>query len=307
MSVNLFIPSQGQNIQRAKIFSQNKEVPEGGKLEVKCSAFGLATKAVYIYLCTDGIAVDVQYGQDVFFKIERVEINQSGNYSCVFSEEKLKITKVMGYGQNNIFINVTESLINTYIHVEKSEVLQGSDAEFICSTSSPLNKTQSKNIILAYLIKNEKPVKVNIWNTEEMKTTFTLRDVRMEDAGMYSCAVLLNMLPHHERRFKQNNKVNFQIAAESDRSTSTVIIILTYGMIMLIILLLGLWFLIQKQGCIVGKKRSLRIETELEQTEVIYEVSPKPDTAGTDEIRSIVCAASENDFSDYNNLVLYNE
>lgn len=97
----------GQKIQQAKIFSENKEVPEGGKLEVTCSAFGLSTKAVYVYLCRNGKAVDVQYGQDASFKLERVEMNQSGNYSCVFSEEKLKISEVMGFGQNYIFINVT--------------------------------------------------------------------------------------------------------------------------------------------------------------------------------------------------------
>lgn len=45
--------------------------------------------------------------QDVGFKIEKIEMNHAGNYSCVFSEEQLQINKVMGYGYNYIFINVT--------------------------------------------------------------------------------------------------------------------------------------------------------------------------------------------------------
>jgi len=90
----------------------------------------------------------------------------------------------------------------------------GSDAEFICTTSNPMNKSVSKNMILAFLIKNEKPIKVNIWDTKETRTTFTLREVRMEDAGTYSCA-LLNILPYHGMRLDRKNKVNLQIVGKN--------------------------------------------------------------------------------------------
>lgn len=144
---------------------------------------------------------------------------QTIQQNCLFNEKEMIETCFTSEILTILILFLsTESLIDTYIHVEKSEVLQGSDAEFICSTSSPLNKTQSKNMILAYLIKDEKPIKVNIWDTEKMKTTFTLRDVRMEDAGTYSCAVLSNILPYHERRFKQNNKVHFQIAGKTNKT-----------------------------------------------------------------------------------------
>lgn len=98
----------------------------------------------------------------------------------------------------------------------KSEVAVGSDAEFNCTTSSPINKNLSKNMILAFLIKNEKPIKVNIWDTKETMTTFTLREVQMEDAGTYSCAIL-NILPYHGLRLDRNNKVNLQIVGKHER------------------------------------------------------------------------------------------
>lgn len=115
----LLISFTGQNLQKAKIFTENTEVPEGSRLEVTCSTFGLTkseAKAVHVYLCKDGKAIDMKNlpnRQDITFKIERIEMNNSGNYSCLFSEKLLEITKVMGYGQNTIFINVTGKMYDT--------------------------------------------------------------------------------------------------------------------------------------------------------------------------------------------------
>lgn len=111
----------------------------------------------------------------------------------------------------------TESLFNLQIHLLKSEVAVGSDAEFNCTTSNPINKNLSTNMILAFLIKNEKPFKVNIWDTKETMTTFTLREVRMEDAGTYSCAILLNILHYHGMRLDRNNTVDLQIVGKNGR------------------------------------------------------------------------------------------
>ncbi|KAK9958469.1 hypothetical protein ABG768_010585 [Culter alburnus] len=300
ISVNLFLQSQGHEIKKARIFSENKEVPEGGKLEVICSTFGFTkaeTKAVYVYLSKDGKAIDMKNGptrQDITFKKERIEMDNSGNYSCVFSEEQLEITKVMGYGHNYIFINVIESMMNSQIHLLKSEVAVGSDAEFNCTTSSPTNKNLSNNMILAFLIKNEKPIKVNIWDTEEMMTTFTLKEVRMEDAGTYSCAILLNILPYHGMRLDRNNKVNLQIVVASYSSFDKIIIVIMCSTIVLLLsLFLGIWAVIRKRGCLgFHKERSLN-ETELRGNDMMfYEEIPKPDTAGTGEMRTVVCTAA---------------
>ncbi|KAK7151559.1 hypothetical protein R3I94_008022 [Phoxinus phoxinus] len=307
ISVDLFLQSQGQTLQKAKLFSENTEVAEGGRLEVTCSTFGFTkseAKAVYVYLCKDGKAIEMKIPtrQDITFKIERIEMEHSGNYSCVFSEEQLEKNKVMGYGQNIIFINVTESLFNSQIHLLKSEVAVGSDAEFNCTTSDPMNHNLSKNMILAFLIKNEKPIKVNIWDTNETTTTFTLREVRMEDAGTYSCAILLNILPYHGMRIDQNNKVNLQIIVASSSGFDKIIvivIIICSTIVVLLSLFLGIWAVIRKRGCLgLHKERSLN-ETELKGNDVFYEEVPKPDTAGTDEIRSVVCSVEVwDEFSD---------
>lgn len=111
----------GQKLHKAKIFSENRKVSEGGRLEVTCSTFGFTkSEAAYVYLCKDGKAIDMKNGptrQDIAFKIERIEMDHSGNYSCMFSEEHLEITEVMGYGNNIIFINVIGKMydISAYI------------------------------------------------------------------------------------------------------------------------------------------------------------------------------------------------
>lgn len=51
--------------------------------------------------------------RDITFKRERIEMDDSGNYSCVFSEEQLEITEVKGYGHNIIFINVIGKMYDT--------------------------------------------------------------------------------------------------------------------------------------------------------------------------------------------------
>lgn len=113
----------GQKLHKAKIFSENREVPEGGRLEVTCSTFGFTkseAKAVYVYLCKDGKAIHMKTGttrQDTTFKIERIEMDHSGNYSCMFSEEQLEITEVMGYGNAIIFINVIGKMLDIYAYI----------------------------------------------------------------------------------------------------------------------------------------------------------------------------------------------
>ncbi|XP_051952931.1 uncharacterized protein LOC127622860 isoform X2 [Xyrauchen texanus] len=149
----------------------------------------------------------------------------------------------MGYGDNYIFINVIDSLIRAQIHLLESEVSVGSDAEFTCTSSYTLNTNQSRNLNLAYLIKDRKAVEVSIWDTQDMKTTFTRRKVQMGDAGTYSCVLLLNILPHPEMRLNGSNEVNLQITVASNS-----IMLVCFGILLILCLFLGIWAMVKKQG-----------------------------------------------------------
>ncbi|XP_057204267.1 uncharacterized protein LOC130562943 isoform X2 [Triplophysa rosa] len=301
--VKLLLQTQGQNIHHAKIYSVNREVAEGGSLQVTCSTFGYTTKSVYLYLCHNGKAIEIKKSNqaDVAFIINSIEKDNSGNYSCVFSEERLLTTQVTGYGENHVFIQVTESLIPAEIRLLKADVSEGSDAEFNCSTSNPLNTTQPRKMILAFLLKNGRTIQVNTWDTTETMTTFTLRKVRLEDAGTYSCVVMLNILPHPDKRLCGKNEVNLQIkqhsASVSNSNSGEVrLAIMCFIILLVISLLLGIWLITQKRGFIgCLNKRCLNNEEQLRETEVVYEAG---EAEATGETQSI-CELSEwNEFSD---------
>ncbi|XP_051952933.1 uncharacterized protein LOC127622860 isoform X4 [Xyrauchen texanus] len=194
----------------------------------------------------------------------------------------------MGYGDNYIFINVIDSLIRAQIHLLESEVSVGSDAEFTCTSSYTLNTNQSRNLNLAYLIKDRKAVEVSIWDTQDMKTTFTRRKVQMGDAGTYSCVLLLNILPHPEMRLNGSNEVNLQITVASNS-----IMLVCFGILLILCLFLGIWAMVKKQVIECPgfhNERSLtENEVELRETEVVYE-----DVAdATGEKQSVGCSVSE--------------
>ncbi|XP_052007961.1 uncharacterized protein LOC127661354 [Xyrauchen texanus] len=298
ISVSVFLQSQGQKIHEAKLYIHNTEVLEGGKLELTCSTFGYSVKSVYLYLCKNGKAIDSKKQrnqEDINFRIEGIQMEHSGNYSCVFSEEKLETTNVKGYGDNYIFINVIESLIRAQIRLLESEVTEGSDVNFMCTSSHTLNTNQSKNLNLAYLIKDGKAVEVSIWDKQKMKTTFTLRKVQMEDAGTYSCVLLLSILPHPGMRLYGSNEANLQITVASNSSSEEVkIVLVCSGIVLLLCLSLGILAMIRKRVIECpgfNSERSLENDMEIRETEMIYE--------DTGEIQNVVCNEQEwDEFSD---------
>ncbi|XP_055030871.2 uncharacterized protein [Misgurnus anguillicaudatus] len=307
ISLKLFLQTQGQNIQKAKIYSKTREIPEGDDLEVTCSTFGYTTKSVYLYLCQNGKAIEMKKQrnqEDTVFRLQHIEKNKTGNYSCVFSEDGLKTNEVMGYGDNHIFINVTEpkTLIPAEIRLLKSEVQEGSDAEFTCKPSKFLNRTSTRQLILAILIKKGTNISiVNILDPKKAMATFTLRKVRKDDAGTYSCVVMLNTLFYPEKWVYGNNEVNLNITAAPVVYSSTgevKIFIVSLILLLFIILLLGILAMIQKQGrlrCL--NKRCLENEEEpREVVRVLHEETVEAEAAG--EIQS-TCQFSEwDDFSD---------
>ncbi|XP_065121213.2 uncharacterized protein [Paramisgurnus dabryanus] len=280
ISLKLFLQTQGQNIQKAKIYGISREIPEGDNLEVTCSTFGYTTKInVYLYLCQNGKAIEMKSQcnyEDTVFRIEHIEKNKTGNYSCVFSEDRLKTTEVMGYGENHIFINVTDSkrlqtLIPADIRLHESEVQEGSDAEFTCTPSKPLNRTQTRQLILAILIKiGTNGFVVSFLDPNETMATFTLRKIRKDDAGTYSCVVMLNTLFHPEKWVYGNN-VDLHITAAPVVYCSTgevKIFIVSLILLLFIILLLGILAMIQKQGSL-GCLNERCVENEGETREVV--------------------------------------
>ena len=91
-----------------------KTVIEEDDIRVTCSTYGkkqhLNLQLVHIYLCKDGKGVSKQIQKkDVFdteMTMRSVSTQESGEYSCVFSETEYPHTEVSGTGDNSIFIEV---------------------------------------------------------------------------------------------------------------------------------------------------------------------------------------------------------
>ncbi|XP_065121148.1 uncharacterized protein [Paramisgurnus dabryanus] len=304
ISLKLFLQTQGQNIHKAKIYGISREIPEGDDLEVTCSTFGYTKKIVYLYLCQNGKAIDMKKQcnlEDTVFRIQHIEKKKTGNYSCVFSEDHLKTTEVMGYGENNIFINVTD-FKTAEIRLLESEVQEGSDAEFTCTPSKFLNRTQTRQLILAILIKNGTNVfVVSILDPKETMATFTLRKVRKDDAGTYSCVVMMNTLFHPEKWVSGKNEVILHITAAPVVYSSTgevKIFIVCLIVLLFTILLLGILAMIQKQG-LLGCLNKRCLENEKEPREVVRVCHEETGEAEAACAIESICHFSEwDDFSD---------
>lgn len=106
--INLKFSFQGREIYQAKIY----KVKNRGKLEFTCSTYGLKgtfkkNSKLYIYLCRNGTGIEMRSSyQDATFFIDDTRMDNTGNYSCVFSVDEHKLEAVRGNGINSIFISV---------------------------------------------------------------------------------------------------------------------------------------------------------------------------------------------------------
>lgn len=99
------------DIHSAKIFTNQRTVRENSELTLRCSTFGSTKDTLaYFYLCKDGLGIikkRVKQDQaDAMFTISRVSLNDSGNYSCVYSTHDHPLTSVTKEGVKAIQILV---------------------------------------------------------------------------------------------------------------------------------------------------------------------------------------------------------
>ena len=97
----------------ARILAQQKTISEDSDLYATCSTFGLKKHektTVHVYLCKDDHVIkkksQKQDQNDTTFTIPKVNLNYSGNYSCVYSLKDHSGLQVPKRGDNTITILV---------------------------------------------------------------------------------------------------------------------------------------------------------------------------------------------------------
>ncbi|XP_049335957.1 uncharacterized protein LOC111193391 [Astyanax mexicanus] len=107
------------NFQPASIYG-NTTGNTGGHMQFRCIIFDEtgAHKDVVMYLCRNGVGVMMEpqgKNREYTFNMRRVSVEDSGNYSCVYSIERHPLEIVKSSGGRTIHVQITDfaSAVNT--------------------------------------------------------------------------------------------------------------------------------------------------------------------------------------------------
>lgn len=94
----------------ASIYAETKNACEGESLSLNCSIVGLtSSKDQNLYLCKDGTGVHMRaLGSSKHFTFSLLNVTQedSGYYSCVYSDRKVNTSEVKASGITSVFIHI---------------------------------------------------------------------------------------------------------------------------------------------------------------------------------------------------------
>ncbi|XP_063045917.1 uncharacterized protein LOC134439922 [Engraulis encrasicolus] len=137
-----------------------------------------------MYLCKNGIGVRMEKfsgSNGVDFKLSQVTQEDTGNYSCVYSEGRLVAHEITTIGQKHVFIQVKEFLSGK-IHVTNSVIFEGDSVSLACTGTV----TNNRPALHIYLCKNGVGVVKNVVQGKE-GVQFTLEQIKKEHSGNYTC------------------------------------------------------------------------------------------------------------------------
>lgn len=249
----------------AKILVPQKIVTENSDFSVTCSTFGFKKQpeVVYVYLCKDGLGIQSliqkQDVTDTTFTLSQVAIQNSGNYSCVYSKNQYSPSEVTKRGDNVIsilvvgkdrrwgcFLRVVAELLAGYLSKAAfipmcasrqcrllpanflpgdisvsgaTAVSEGDDVEFRCTVSRTLQTACRSKLIHSYLRQNETILQVQAFNVTRREATFTIRGAVLRDSGHYSCVVLPSKCIYGQEAKLYGNNVVFIEVKGEDIST----------------------------------------------------------------------------------------
>ncbi|XP_076148783.1 uncharacterized protein LOC143132844 [Alosa pseudoharengus] len=260
--------SSAADLHPAEIFARESKVVEGDSLELRCIFHTKLRGELHMYLCKNGVGIRMEIllnTQETTFKIPDVKKEDSGNYSCVYSEVKHAANTLTAVGTNSIFIQVKDFMVAP-IFVNTLHVVEGTNIDVKCSHF----KTKTQKIVHVYLCKNGIGVSMEVAQAEE--AIFTLRKVRREDSGNYSCVYSIKKhLPGNVTLTSFNNSVIIQVTeSKQDKSSQntpflTWIIWITIPVILLCVL--GAVSCFYRRRLLPNAKRRTEAAQE---TEVIY-------------------------------------
>ncbi|XP_041931231.1 uncharacterized protein LOC121694892 isoform X2 [Alosa sapidissima] len=114
------VSSDSPTFHPANIYAKPTNVSEGQNVTIKCSLLGVTSstphKDINMYLCKDGIGVCMELlssKKDATFIFPDVTQQDSGSYSCVYSDRKVNAGEVRATGANTVFIQVHQIQVHS--------------------------------------------------------------------------------------------------------------------------------------------------------------------------------------------------
>lgn len=82
-------------------------------MSLKCTVHDAdSTESLHVFLCKNGVGDRMEKlsrDGEAIFSLTNVTLQDSGNYSCVYSNGKLKYSEVNSTGEGSIFIQIQSS------------------------------------------------------------------------------------------------------------------------------------------------------------------------------------------------------
>ncbi|CAB1339485.1 unnamed protein product, partial [Coregonus sp. 'balchen'] len=250
------VDGEWKEIYPAKIFGPSN-VAEGVKVYFKCSTTGIRGHQdnVNVYLCKNGVGIRIaalDNSEDVtIFTMKDVTKEDSGNYSCVYSRDKLLPRQLTSTGENLVVFKVDGEWKEIYPAkiFGPSNVTEGVKVHFKCSTTGIRRHQDNVNV---YLCKNGVGIRIAALDNSEDDTIFIMKDVTKEDSGNYSCVYSRDKLLPSELKSTGENLVVFKVDVEWKEGLKNVgarvaaALVLLFLMLSVLLLLWRYWGILKQ-------------------------------------------------------------
>ncbi|XP_063045915.1 uncharacterized protein LOC134439920 [Engraulis encrasicolus] len=168
-----------------------------------------------MYFCKDGLGIRMEIlvgSKETTFWLADVGPNDSGNYSCVFSKPKYSLGEVTSVGQKSVFVHVKD-FEDARIFIRNSSVSEGDTVDIKCAALESTTET----FLHMYLCRNRLGVKKKVFEGSS-GAHFTLRHIRGEGSGNYSCVYSKKTHTTDSVRCGNENSATLQVTENSSSS-----------------------------------------------------------------------------------------
>ncbi|KAI4899690.1 hypothetical protein NFI96_025337 [Prochilodus magdalenae] len=168
-----------------------------------------------MYLCKNGVGVmmkPLEQRDEHTFILRNVSVQDSGNYSCVYSPNKYILNNVRASGQKTVHIQVTDDPPD-FREAEifgPPHVKVGENIELKCIIFERSNSSDKRHM---YLCKNGVGVRMEPLGKRD-EYTFILKNVAVRDSGSYSCVYSLNKYSLNNVRASGQKTIQVQVTGK---------------------------------------------------------------------------------------------